>query len=529
MVATDAAREATGITRTEIVAALSLASDIAMGQPLESGLDICRIALTLSDEAGLDDAERVRVFHVALLRHVGCTAENAAFASIIGDEIAFRHGGTTIDMSAPRAMGAYMLRHLVRTNGLLGTAAKLVEMAGARDRLQSGVLAVCEVAELLAAQLGLGDDIQRDLYLFNERWDGKSFLKRVKGEDVPVADRVVQIAECASVYRALGGPEAAVSVVRERAGSAFDPRLSDVLARKADTVLARVDDSLWDVVLAAAPADDGPLEGEALDAALEAVAEFVDLKSSFTVGHSSGVARLAAEAGRHAGLPDAEVATLRAASLVHDLGRVGVSSTIWEKPGPLNADEWERVRLHPYHGERALARSRGLARLAAIASRHHERCDGTGYHRGLDARSLSQTARLLAAADVFHAMTEPRPHRAALEPARAAEGLRDEARAGRLDGDAVACVLVAAGEAPRRRREHVAGLTARELEVLRLLARGLSTREIASHLVVTPKTADSHIQHIYAKAGVSTRAAATVFAMRHDLLDTAQSSGELPM
>jgi DNA-binding NarL/FixJ family response regulator len=137
--------------------------------------------------------------------------------------------------------------------------------------------------------------------------------------------------------------------------------------------------------------------------------------------------------------------------------------------------------------------------------------------------------RLLAAADAFHAMTEPRPHRPALAPERAADELRAEARAGRLDGDAVECVLVAAGQRPRRRREHVSGLTARELEVLRLLARGLSTRQIATELVITPKTADSHIQHIYAKAGVSTRAAATVFAMRHDLLDMVRSSGELPM
>ncbi|MEA2360701.1 MAG: hypothetical protein QOI62_3961 [Solirubrobacteraceae bacterium] len=529
MAPTDAARDGTGITRTEIVAALSLASDIAMGQPLESGLGICRIALALSEEAGLDDAERARAFHVALLRHVGCTAENPMFSSFVGDEIAFHNGVSTIDVSAPRAMGAYMLRHLVRTTGLLGTAAKLAEMAGARDRLQESVLAVCEVAELLAAQLGLGEDVQRDLLMFTERWDGKGFLKRAGQEEVPVAVRVVHIAECASVYRALGGVEAAASVVRERAGSAFDPRLADVLARNAHALLAPADESLWDAVIAAAPGDGAVLEGDGLDAALLAMAEFADLKSSFTVGHSPGVADLAAAAAGHAGLPDAEVATLRSAGLVHDLGRVGISSTVWEKPGALNADEWERVRLHPYHGERVLARAPGLARLAAIASRHHERCDGSGYHRGLDARSLSQPARLLAAADAFHAMTEPRPHRPALAPERAGDELRAEARAGRLDGDAVECVLVAAGQRPRRRREHVSGLTARELEVLRLLARGLSTRQIATELVITPKTADSHIQHIYAKAGVSTRAAATVFAMRHDLLDMVRSSGELPM
>jgi HD-GYP domain-containing protein (c-di-GMP phosphodiesterase class II) len=517
--AAEAARDATAVRRTEIVAALSLASDLAMGQPLESGLGICRIALGLADAAGLDDGERARVFHVALLRHVGCTAESAPFAALVGDEIAFRGDAVTVDLTSPRAMGAHMLRHLVRTSGLLGTAAKLATMAGNRDQMQEGLRAICEVAEQLAGQLGLGEDVQADLLLFPERWDGRGFLGRAAAEAIPVAVRVVQIAECASVYRALGGAEAAASIVRARAGTAFDPRLAEVLARHAAALLAPTEASLWDLVLSEAPARDDVLRGEALEDALRAIGEFGDVKSTFTVGHSAGVARLAADAGVHAGLADAEVADLRGAGLVHDLGRSAVPATIWEKPGSLNADEWERVRLHPYHGERALARSPALARLAAIASRHHERCDGSGYHRGLDARSLSPAARLLAAADVFHAMTEPRPHRPARDPSQAAGELRREARAGRLDGDAVESVLVAAGGRPRRRREHVAGLTARELEVLRLIARGLSTRQVAAALVIAPKTADSHIQRIYAKAGVSTRAAATVFAMRHDLLE----------
>jgi DNA-binding CsgD family transcriptional regulator len=199
---------------------------------------------------------------------------------------------------------------------------------------------------------------------------------------------------------------------------------------------------------------------------------------------------------------------------------------VWGKPGPLTADDWERVRLHPYLSERVLARSSGLAALAELASLHHERCDGSGYHRGLDGRSLPYPARVLAAADAFHAMTEPRPHRGALAPEAAAAELRAESRAGRLDSDAVEAVVAAAGGRPRRRRDQVAGLTERELGVLQLLARGLSTKQIAEKLVISPKTADTHIQHIYGKVGVSTRAGATVFAMRHGLVE---SSGELPM
>jgi DNA-binding CsgD family transcriptional regulator len=241
------------------------------------------------------------------------------------------------------------------------------------------------------------------------------------------------------------------------------------------------------------------------------------------------VARLAEAAAGRAGLPASDAVHLRRCGLVHDLGRVCVPSTIWEKKSSLTPDEWEQVRLHAYQGDRLLARSPGLAALAATASLHHERCDGSGYHRGVDGRSLPLPARLLAAADVYHAMIEPRPHRPAHSPEEAAGGLRDESRRGTLDADAVECVLVAAGQRPRRRRPGVAGLTAREVDVLRLVARGLATKQIAAELVITPKTADSHIQHIYAKIGVSTRAAATVFAMRQELLEPPGSSGELPM
>jgi HD-GYP domain-containing protein (c-di-GMP phosphodiesterase class II) len=165
-----------------------------------------------------------------------------------------------------------------------------------------------------------------------------------------------------------------------------------------------------------------------------------------------------------------------------------------------------------------VAQSPPLSALGAAAFRHHERCDGSGYHRGLDARSLAQPARIAAAADAFQSMTEERPYRPALTPDAAADELRTEARSGRLDGEAVECVLAAATGGRRRRAEHPGGLTSREVEVLRLLARGLSTKQIGAELVITPKTADSHIQHVYSKIGVSTRAAATIFAMRHDLV-----------
>jgi len=202
-----------------------------------------------------------------------------------------------------------------------------------------------------------------------------------------------------------------------------------------------------------------------------------------------------------------------------------VSSAIWDKPGPLTRGEWEKVRLHAYHCDRLLARPGLLGSIGRIASMHHERLDGSGYFRQAPAGQQPPAARVLAAADTYHAMTEPRPHRPAMTSEQAAAELRAEVKAGRLDPEAVGGVLDAAGMPVGRRREQVAGLTAREIEVLRLLARGASIRGIAGTLQISPKTADAHIQHIYAKAVVSSRAAATLFAMQHDLVGAEPSTG----
>jgi HD-GYP domain-containing protein (c-di-GMP phosphodiesterase class II) len=266
------------------------------------------------------------------------------------------------------------------------------------------------------------------------------------------------------------------------------------------------------------------LEGERIDRALAAIGDCADLASPYLVGHSAGVAELAAASAERCRLEPGELVTVRRAALVHDVGRVAVPARVWQKPGPLTADEWEQVRLHAYYSERVLSHSTFLSALTSVASRHHERLDGSGYHRGATAATLSPAARLLAAADAYHAMTEPRPHRAAFSTDQAATILGDEARAGRLDADAVAAVLESAGQQVPS-IERPAGLTEREAEVVGLLARGLQTKEIAHALAISVKTADHHVQNAYGKIGVSTRAAAALFAMEHGLA----AWGELPI
>jgi HD-GYP domain-containing protein (c-di-GMP phosphodiesterase class II) len=505
----------------ELIAALSLGIDLGLGQPAEHVMRSCLVAVRLGERIAAPPAEREAAYYVALLSSVGCTVDSTELAVFFGDDNAIRSAFFGVDMAGLPLFG-FMLRHAGAGGSpwhrLRITAALLAEgNKGAAESME----AHCDVAARMAERLGLGPSVDEPLAQLFARWDGKG-VPPIRGEQISLSVRLVQLAEIAEAHRSEGGPAAALAVARKRSGTQFDPGLVTELERHADDVFAGLDgDTTWDEVVAAEPTPSGALGEDELDEAFAVVADFADLKSPYYRGHSRGVSTLAADAAALLELPAADVIAVRRAALLHDLGRTGVPNSIWDKPGPLTDSERERVRLHPYYTERALARPAALAHLGAIAGAHHERLDGSGYHRGLPGASLSAPARLLAAADCYHAMTEPRPHRGPLPAAEAAEGLRADVRAGRLDGDAAEAVLAAAGHRTgARRRSTPGGLTPRELEVLVLLARGASNREIAKRLVIADKTAANHVEHIYLKIGVSTRTAATLYAMRQGLLDT---------
>jgi HD-GYP domain-containing protein (c-di-GMP phosphodiesterase class II) len=331
---------------------------------------------------------------------------------------------------------------------------------------------------------------------------------------------VVLVAQDAIVFERAGSAATASDVIRQRAGHAYDPELAGAFCREAAGLLDdAANGSAWDRVLACEPPPQRTLGPRELDVAFEALADYVDLKSPWTAGHSRAVARLAADAGEAAGLPTGDCRTLRQAALLHDLGRCGVPNSIWDKAAALTEAEWERVRLHPYLTERLLLRIPALAPLADVACGHHERADGSGYHRRLRGADLPVAGQLLAAADAYQAMTQDRPHRPAPTAAQAAAELRDQVRSGRHNGAAVEAVLGAAGHAHRRRGLWPNGLTSREVEVLRLVAHGLPNRETARRLSISERTVAHHIQHAYDKIGVSTRGAVVLYALQHDLLE----------
>jgi HD-GYP domain-containing protein (c-di-GMP phosphodiesterase class II) len=510
------------VRTAELVAALCLATDLGMAFPFEHGLHTTLIAMRLAGKLGIDRSSACETYYACQLAHAGCTTEAHVAAEIFGGSMTSNLNPVMYGQGLDPVKG--LLRALPDPESLAflrwaQTARRLPRMMRAQ---RPALAATCEVAGMLADRVGAPASVPGLLAYLMERWDGKGPLARAKGEQIPLPMRIVHVAKDAAYQRLLGGSEHAARVVGERAGHAFDPNIAACLVEEATEILALDGSaSAWADALALEPAPPLALEADAIDRALVAMGSFADLASPYLSGHSVGVGTLAGSAAEACGIDAPGVTAVRRAGLVHDVGRVAIHPRTWQKPGPLTADEWEQVRLHPYHAERVLSRSPFLTALSRIARAHHERLDGSGYHRGATGPELAFPARLLAAADAYHAMTEPRPHRNPLSPERAAQVLAEEASAGRLDRDAVVAVLDTAGQrAPRLARP--AGLTDRETEVVALLARGMQTKQVAQALGISAKTADRHIQNAYRKIGVSSRAAATLFAMEHGLLAWAE-------
>lgn len=484
------------------------------------------IALRLGELLGFDQAARAGLYHSSLVVWVGCHIDAYEQAKWFGDDLALKGDFRLIDATGTAPL-KYMASHLGAGRPLLARARMGVRFVAGGHRDVEGMLANhWYAADTLARRLGLGQEVCDTIGQTFERWDGKGIPHGTKGQDLLLPARIVALADVVEVYHRTSGDDGAVSVARERSGTQFDPALVDLVAAEAPMLFEDLDLATnWAAVIDAEPGLTPPLGEEELDSALEAIADFVDIKSPFTLGHSRGVAELAARAAAMMGLDRAAASHVRRAGLLHDLGRLGVSNAVWDKTAELSAAELERVRLHPYLTQRMLASASGLAEYGATAIQHHERLDGSGYPRGLGQASFTPAGRVLAAADSYHAKLEPRPHRGALTPVEAGDWLRAEVRQGRQDGDAVDAVLAAAGHRVRRRKEWPSGLTAREVDVLRLLARGMTNNEIAKTLGISAKTANHHIEHIYAKVGVNNRARASLYAVQHGLMDDPTKMG----
>jgi HD-GYP domain-containing protein (c-di-GMP phosphodiesterase class II) len=503
----------------EVVGAIALAADLGLGQPLDHVLRSCVIATRFADYLGLSVADRDATYWTTLFMTAGCTASSYELSQLFGDDIAFRAGLYWVSPSPISSM-RFIISRAGSGRGLLGRARASAELLRTRlSNLDQALVANCRVSARLAERVGLGEPVVTSLLQTFARWNGKGLPRGLAGEHIRLPIRIANIANVVAAHAREHGIEAAAHATHPRSGTDFDPSLCDAWRWAAPGVLGDLEGhSSWEQVVASQPAGRGPLSEQELDEALLLLADFADLKSPWFAGHSRGVSSLASAAARGAGLPEPEVIAVRRAGLVHDIGRNGVPNSIWDKPGPLTASETERVQMHAYYTDRVLRRVSKLATLATIASAAHERIRGGGYPRGIGGSTIPLLARVLEAADTYHAMLEDRPHRMARSRKEAAAEVLRAVRAGELDGDAVEAVLVSAGHAAPRRPAAPAGLTPHEIEVLLLASRGGTIRGIAHKLGIAPKTARNHLERIYFKIGASSRAEAAMFVMQHGLV-----------
>jgi HD-GYP domain-containing protein (c-di-GMP phosphodiesterase class II) len=505
----------------ELLGSLSLATDLAAALPAETAIRTSVIAVRLGAAAGVQGFELTDVFYTGLLRFLGCSAYAHEMAARYGagDDLSLLRALTLADPDRPLRLLQRAWAGINRGAGLRARTRAFVHLASQPAAAAALYASHCELAVLLARRLGMSQGVLGALAESYERWDGRGAPAGLRGDALRRSARLLHVAWRMAAHHALEGKAAALAVVAARRGRELDPALADLALREGPALLAGFErPSLWSDFLAAEPAPHSHVSRERLGDIARAFAHFTDVKSPFTTGHSPAVAALAEGAARVAGLAPAAQEELRLAGLLHDLGRVAVPNGIWDKPGPLDPMERERMSTHCLETERILMRAPLLAPLAALAGSAHERLDGSGYHRRLPAAAVPRAARLLAAADVFVALGERRPHRPALTEQAAVATLGAEVSAGRLSAEAVDAVLAAAGH--HRRRQVVPGaLSAREAEIVRLVARGLGNKEIGARLFISASTVKRHLENIFPKIGAHTRAAVAVWALENEVLE----------
>jgi len=516
-----------GVRLVELLMALSLATDLGFGQPAEHMLRAARISMRLGERLGLGSDELATLYDVSILTYVGCPVYGNEAATLFGDDIDFRAHAAQVDLVGFPAMALMLRRAGYGTSPFNRARQALGLMATGGRGMVEQMATHCSAAGELADRLGLSAGVRAGVEQSYARWDGKGVPGDLAGGALALSARVSHIAEACEVFQRAGGVEQAVAMVRSRSGTHFDPEIAAAVSPDPEALFDGLEADTVDEVLDAEPVARPPLTDDQLDRALEAIGDFCDLRCPYFAGHARGTAELVADAAGLLHLPPAEATLARRAALVHDVGRFGVPGSVWDKAGSLTSVDRERMRMHVYYVERIFSRPEPLRRIGLLAATHHERMDGSGYHRGVGGTMLSTPARVLAAADAYHAMTQPRPHRGPMTDGDAARELRREASEGQLDPVATDAVLAAAGHAGSRSRAGgPAGLTARESDVLGLLAQGLPNKGIARRLGISPKTVGNHVERIYTKLGVSNRAGAAMRAMQHGLVGASSAAAE---
>jgi HD-GYP domain-containing protein (c-di-GMP phosphodiesterase class II) len=523
--ATSGGRGAGNLTIGQLLCAFAYASDIAFGLQLEDSVRSCYLAFRLAERMGLSDAQCRAAYYTALLRDAGCTSWTSELASAWEtDEIVARRELATFGNRREMKYFLPWMRRFVARDA--SAPRKLARYANvlitSRGFFSEGFTTTVRVSARIASRLGMPPDVQEALLSVFEQWDGRGAPNGLAGAAIPTISRIVQPTFSLVPFHRVGGRDAAVEVAEAFRGRAFDP---DVVA--AFQTLAK-DDAFWstferedirDQVLKIEPQSEWRAVGdERIDDVALAFADFIDLKSRYKAAHSRRVGAVAEQLARMLRCADEAVIQIRRAGFMHDIGVVGVASYTLDRPWrQLSESEKDDYRLHPYHAERILKRIPCLAPLAEMVGTHQERMDGSGFYRGLRGDDISLGARIIAVADRLDELTHSTPGTPALALPDAVEALSSEP----LDREVLAALRRSLGEkpvSPAPAPSRPAALTEREVEVLRLMTRGLTRREIGKRLTISENTVRNHLDHIYDKTGTSNRVSATMFAMENGLL-----------
>ncbi|HEX8913556.1 MAG TPA: HD domain-containing phosphohydrolase [Humisphaera sp.] len=402
---------------SEVIAAMSAALDVTEGQPAGHAARSCMIGMRLADVIGLPAADRADLFYALLLKDLGCSSNAAKVCSLFGaDDRKAKHDLKLVDWARFSTSAAYVARTVLPGGSLLGKAVQFVKVAAAgQGAAREMVYTRCERGALIARQLMLSEGTAAAIRSLDELWDGTGQPDGLAGDQVPLLSRIMNLAQTAEVFHRTHGLDAAFAVVRDRTGTWFDPALCAAFRtlRSDEAFWASLADEDVRTKVSAYEPPDRAVEADAaaLDRVAAGFAMVIDAKSPWTHKHSDGVAEIAAGIATEMGLMPGVVAGVRRAGMLHDLGKLGVSNLILDKPGKLDPDELAAMRRHPAYTLQILRHVAGFRDLAEVAAAHHERLDGTGYHRGAAGDAIPTMARILGVADTYEALAAKRPYR----------------------------------------------------------------------------------------------------------------------
>jgi HD-GYP domain-containing protein (c-di-GMP phosphodiesterase class II) len=437
----------------ELLGSLSHALDMTEGQPAGHCMRSCWIGQQIGRAIGLNTAEMRELYYATLLKDSGCSSNAARLCELfLTDDLSFKHDRKTVGLGLPSLMN-FVIRHTGVKAGLAERLRAVVNAVQNGSEIHRELTETrCSRGAQIARQLRFGEDVADGIQGLDEHWDGSGQPQGLSGKEIPLYSRIALLAQVVDVFHAGAGPQATREEVARRSGRWFDPRIADtfaVLARDPEFWRQLASDDLELRVLEMEPAQQPqPVDDDYLDDIATAFGQIVDAKSPYTAGHSSRVASIADQLCGQLGLGAPERRWLRRGALLHDVGKLGVSNQILDKPGRLDPLEWAAVQHHALHTEQILGRISAFGVLARVAGAHHEKLDGTGYPRGLDARHIRLETRIITTADIFDALTADRPYRPAMPTAQALQVMRDSIGTS-IDGDCFAALersLAALGE-----------------------------------------------------------------------------------